>query len=80
MRIRLQRLQQPRLEWLEYRVRRLAAVVDVGSVGCVEPFLDGVSGQARPARDLTDRQVLAEIHPPYLRVHDHGNHLSFAPA
>ncbi len=41
----------------------------------LEPFLDGVARQTGSSLDLTDSEMFAEMHPPNLCIHDHGNHL-----
>ncbi|MDN0083256.1 hypothetical protein QU487_10895 [Crenobacter sp. SG2305] len=41
-----------------------------------QPLLDGVSGQTGAALNLADRQSFAEMHPPDLRLHIHGDHFS----
>ena len=78
--------QKPRLKRFENRVGLTAAVLGFGTFWFSQPFLDGVAGQTglsgngpRPPR-LADGKLFAEIHPPYLGVHDHGIHLLFAPA
>src|SRR5690606_8670509 len=40
-----------------------------------EPRLDRVSRQARPTRNLGNRQPIPQSHPADLRIHRHGVHL-----
>jgi len=75
VRIRAQGLLQCRHKRRELAIGLLALVLRGYVAGRLEPLLDRVSGQSRSSANLSVRELVAQLHAPYLANHVHGDHL-----
>lgn len=50
-------------------------ILRLDSIGLPQPATHRISGQARTPRNLAQRDLLAEIHPPDLGQYAHRDHL-----
>jgi hypothetical protein len=76
-RVGLQRLTQPLNKTIELLRPILAPIRHLAAHRLAQPGLDRVPRQARPSRDLADRQAVPILHSPNFCVHRHGVHLFF---